>query len=142
MHSILHEFAIRSSAESVFQAFTVPAQFECWWPKRCTGTPALGERYNFYFGDAFDWFAHISEIAQRRSVCYKLDESDSDWQPTSFGIELTEEDTGTTIVSFYHRDWREANRHFRIASFCWAMLLNGLKNYVEKGIVVSFENRS
>jgi hypothetical protein len=66
--------------------------------------------------------------------------SDQDWDPTSFGFDLFEIEEGIQL-RFYHIDWPQCNAHFRRSSFCWAMLLNGLKNYVEKGIIVPFEER-
>ncbi|UWX56336.1 hypothetical protein NYZ99_09110 [Maribacter litopenaei] len=69
-----------------------------------------------------------------------MTKSDPDWDATSFGFDLVE--NGENIkVQFWHVGWRECNAHFRRSSFCWAILLNGLKNYVEKGIIIPFEKR-
>lgn len=47
-------------------------------------------------------------------------------------------------VNFSHVNWAEANDHFKHSSFCWALLLNGLKNYLEdnyleNGIIIPFK---
>jgi hypothetical protein len=54
---------------------------------------------------------------------------------------LKEEKNGT-IVFFFHEGWQEASEHFAITNYCWGQLLAGLKNYVEKNVVVPFEQRN
>lgn len=141
MSTIYHQFIIKADIEKIFEAITDPGELANWWPDHCTGECALDGKYNFYFTEEYDWFAKIVEIDNLKKVEYKMTTSDLDWEPTSFGFELSNSENGV-VVNFYHKDWRSENDHFKIASFCWAMLLNGLKNYVEKGIVVPFKNRS
>jgi hypothetical protein len=64
-----------------------------------------------------------------------------DWKGTKVGFELTEKE-GRTHVHFFHLGWSEASEHFGITTFCWGQLLNGLKNYVEKGIIIPHEQRN
>jgi uncharacterized protein YndB with AHSA1/START domain len=141
MPNIYHQFEIKTETKKVFDAITLSSQFENWWPQRCAGTPSLGEHYNFYFGEQYDWHAIISSMVPNESVHYKITVSDEDWQPTSFGFDLSPTQNGT-LVNFIHKDWAYENDHFKIASFCWAILLNGLKNYVEKGTIIPFDQRS
>lgn len=75
-----------------------------------------------------------------KSFHIKMTESDQDWNPTSFGFEL-EEMGEKVVVKFSHTNWPSCNDHFKISSYCWAILLQGLKNYVEKGVIVPFEER-
>jgi len=70
-----------------------------------------------------------------------MTKSDLDWDTTTFGFTLSEEN-GKVNLSFTHLNWAERNSHFRITSFCWAMLLKGLKDYLEKGIILPFEERN
>ncbi|MEQ8573885.1 MAG: SRPBCC domain-containing protein, partial [Fulvivirga sp.] len=70
----------------------------------------------------------------------KMTDADEDWNPTSFGFDLTELEGGVD-VKFWHVGWPECNHHFRRSSYCWAILLQGLKNYIEKGIIIPFEER-
>ena len=69
-----------------------------------------------------------------------MTKSDADWNPTAFNFDL-ERSENNVLVKFWHIGWPEFDMHFRRPSFCWAMLLNGLKNYVEKGIIIPFEER-
>jgi hypothetical protein len=71
----------------------------------------------------------------------QMTRTDPDWERTSIGFDLLEETNGVRL-SFSHAGWRECNSNFRVASFCWAMLLKGLKDYMEKGIILPFEERS
>ena len=66
--------------------------------------------------------------------------ADPDWDNTVFGYEFVQKES-SVLVQFSHIGWPKCNAHFRRSSFCWAMLLNGMKNYVEKGIIVPFEER-
>ena len=79
-------------------------------------------------------------VVSGKELTWKLTQAMPDWMNTKVGFILSPEKEGTK-VSFYHRDWVEPNEHFAISNFCWASLLNGLKQYVEKGIVVPFEQR-
>ena len=80
------------------------------------------------------------KLAKNESFYIKMTESDEDWDFTTFGFDIERKDK-SVLVEFSHIRWPECNAHFRRSSFCWAMLLNGLKNYLERGIIVPFEER-
>ncbi len=67
--------------------------------------------------------------------------SDDDWNPTTFGFELEPTNNGTLLM-FSHINWVKENQEFKQSSFCWAILLSGLKNYLEKGMVIPFTERN
>lgn len=69
-----------------------------------------------------------------------MTKTDEDWNPTSFGFD-SEELEIMVQVRFWHKGWPECNAHFRRSSFCWAIPLNGLKNYIEKGVIIPFVER-
>lgn len=139
--SIYHDFTINSSVEKVFDAITIPDQLNNWWPLKSSGKPELGAEYNLNFTDEYNWYGKVSEIVKNQSFFIKMTESSDDWIPTTFGFELETKEEGT-LVKFSHTGWLSRNGEYRNSSFCWAMLLNGLKNYVEKGIVIPFEERA
>ncbi|EAZ81407.1 SRPBCC family protein [Algoriphagus machipongonensis] len=138
---IYHTFWIRSTISKVFSAISSPEQLILWWPQKCSGKPEIGESYNFYFTPEYDWFGTVSKVEENKAFHIKMVDSDKDWDPTSFGFEL-EEDGTMVKVSFWHKGWENQNEHFKISSYCWAILLQGLKNYLEKGEVLPFEERS
>ena len=67
--------------------------------------------------------------------------SDKDWNETTFGFDLADTEQGV-LQKFSHINWPEINHYFKFSSFCWAMLLNGLKNYFETGAVIPFNDRN
>lgn len=139
-HTIYHNFVINSSPEKVFECISSPDQLTKWWPEKCTGKPELGADYNFYFGPQYDWRGEVTKCDSGKSFHVKMTKADPDWDPTTFGFDLEAIPAGVG-VSFWHTNWPECNQHFKIASFCWAILLQGLKNYVEKGVIVPFQER-
>jgi uncharacterized protein YndB with AHSA1/START domain len=140
-HSIYFNFAINSDKKSVYKAISEPEHLVNWWPLKCTGIPKEGEEYNFNFTDKYDWYAEVKSCEANDHIHYKMTKSDADWNPTTFGFNLEHNENGT-YLNFFHKGWPECNNHFKHSSFCWAMLLKGLKNYLENGTIIPFEERS
>ena len=140
-YNIYHNFQINATPKAVFDAVSQPMHLDNWWSLKSSGVPALGETYNLNFTDQYDWYCQVSKLEPNNSIHFKMTKADADWNPTTFGFDL-EEINDRTNVKFSHINWKDTNDHFKIASFCWAMLLNGLKNYLEKGVVVPFDQRS
>lgn len=140
MFHIYHDLYIEASSEDVFHAVSDPKALEKWWPLECSGKPELLSEYRLYFEPDYDWRAKVIKVVTNVSFHMKMTQSDPDWQPTSFGFDLKEEGDGVW-VEFWHRNWPEWNHHYRRSSYCWAILLNGMKDFVEKGIVTPFEER-
>lgn len=138
--AIYHNFVVKASAKEVFDAITLPEHLNNWWPLTSSGTPAVGASYNFNFTDVYDWYGEVSKCIPNRSFYIKMTASDADWNPTTFGFELEALEQGVS-VKFSHTNWPVCNAEFKQSSYCWAILLQGLKNYVEKGIVIPFEER-
>ncbi len=139
-HSIYFNFIIKSDKERIYQAVSEPEHLERWWPLKCSGVPQIGEAYNFNFTDEYDWYAEVKSCEKDDHIHFKMTKSDTDWNPTTFGFKLKEKENGTCL-NFFHKDWAECNNEYKHSSFCWAMLLKGLKDYLEKGIVIPFEDR-
>ena len=139
--NIYHDFVINASITKIFNAISQPEHLNNWWTDRCTGTPELGAKYNFYFTEEYDWYGKVITCQPNLAFHVKMVKADEDWNPTSFGFNLEQIEEGVQ-VRFWHIDWPECNHHFRKSSFCWALLLNGLKNYLEKEIIVPFVERS
>ncbi|WP_027136931.1 SRPBCC family protein [Gaetbulibacter saemankumensis] len=140
-YNIYHNFVINVPAKAVFDAVSLPDHLDNWWTLKSSGIPVLGAKYNLNFTDNYNWFCKISQLEINSSIFFKMTKSDTDWDSTTFGFDL-EEKHGQTYVRFSHINWPKDNDHFKYSSFCWAMLLNGLKNYLEKGEIVPFQNRN
>lgn len=140
-YDIYHDLPIKAPINKIFQMVSEPSHLINWWPDSCTGKPVLNEEYNFYFGPKYDWYGKVTKLETDKSFHIKMTKSDPDWDPTTFGFDM-EQKENYVLVKFWHKGWPECNDHFRTSSFCWALLLNGLKNYAEKGVVVPFAERS
>lgn len=140
MHTIYHDLWIDASPNAVYDAVSLPEHLVNWWPQKCSGVPQLGETYNFYFTPEYDWYGEVTRSEKDRAFHVKMTKSDEDWEATAFGYDLEPLEAGVQ-VKFWHKDWPACNHHFRQSSYCWAILLSGLKNYVEKGVIVPFEAR-
>jgi uncharacterized protein YndB with AHSA1/START domain len=138
--AIYHDLIINAGSTKVFKAISEPEHLVNWWPFKCSGIPEPGAEYNFYFTPEYDWFGGVVRCIPDRSFHIKMTKSDADWDPTTFGFDLQQID-GKVLLEFWHIGWPDCNAHYRRSSFCWAMLLNGLKDYVEKGRVIPFKNR-
>ena len=137
---IYHDLLINVPVSDVFEVVTMPKHLIQWWPLKCTGTPVVGGEYNFYFTPEYDWFASVIEHSENKTFQLQMIKADTDWNGTIIGFDMCEI-KGNTQLRFWHKDWPKCNDHYRRSSFCWATLLNALKNYLEKGIVIPFEER-
>lgn len=137
---IYHDVTLKASINEVFERITKSGHLENWWPKKCTGTPKLGARYNFYFTPDYDWFGKVVEFERNKKFYIEMTESDEDWDNTVLKFDI-EQNNESVLLKFSHNGWPSCNHHFRRSSFCWAILLNGLKGYCEKETVVPFEER-
>ena len=137
---IHHDLLIKKPSALVFKAVTEPTHLVNWWPLKCSGKPEKGEVYNFNFTDDYDWYGEVIHVEENRTFHVKMVKSDDNWNPTSFGFDL-EENSNATLVKFWHVGWPACNDEFRQSSYCWAILLNSLKKYLETGVIVPFNLR-
>ena len=140
MYSIYHDLVISASKEKVFEGFTSPIHLNNWWALKSSGNPVLDSEYNLNFTDEYNWFCKVSKVQANKYFHLIMTTSSEDWQNTTFGIELEELKNGT-LLKFSHLGWRNCNAEFRNSSFCWAILLNGLKKYLEEGLIIPFDKR-
>ena len=138
--SIHHNLVVKAKITNVYNAVSQPEHLAHWWPLYCKGIPEKGEVYNFNFTDTYDWYAEVISCKANDHIHFKMTKSDKDWDTTSFGFDL-KPNANSVNVEFWHKGWSECNAEFKQSSYCWAMLLNGLKNYVEKGVIIPFKDR-
>jgi len=139
-YSINHDLEVSATLTEVFQAISKPEHLINWWPLKCSGIPKVNEIYNFYFAPEYDWYGEVTKATENKTFHIKMTKSDADWDPTSFGFDL-EPVKNKVRIKFWHTGWQSCNSEFRGSSYCWALLLNGLKKYVEKGIIIPFNER-
>jgi len=139
--NIYHNLTINASPKDVFDAVSLPQHLDNWWTLKSSGKPELHSEYNLNFTDDYNWYCKVSQIKPNASFHLKMTKSDDDWNSTTFGFDLELTNKGTMLM-FSHINWVKENQEFKQSSFCWAMLLNGLKNYIEKGDIIPFTERS
>jgi len=139
---ILHDVHINADISSVFESITEPKHLNNWWTNKCSGTATKGSKYNLHFSPEFDWYAEATDCLIDKSFALTMIKSDEDWNFTTFGFEISAHDNDITRLSFFHRDWKSNNHQFRRTSYCWAILLQNLKHYLEDGIIIPYEARS
>ena len=140
MVDIFHDLPVNGRAADVFAAVSTPEGLSRWWSRECSGTPAVGEFYEFDFGPDYQWTAKVIALRPDDRFMIKMRDSDPDWEGTEIGFELEPLDSGTTL-RFSHTGWPEDNAHFRTSSYCWAMYLRCLKLWIEDGIEISYDKR-
>jgi uncharacterized protein YndB with AHSA1/START domain len=137
---IVHDFAIRASATLVFDSVSTSVGLDQWWTKKSRGVPRKGAPFELEFGPGFEWRAQVTRCVPEREFELTLTYADADWMGTRVGFEL-EGKGDATQVRFRHSGWPDANEHYRVSCYCWAMYLRILKRYVEHGELVPFEKR-
>lgn len=140
MPDIYHSFPVNASRENVFNGISTPAGLDQWWTKHATGKVESGAEYELYFSPQYIWKALVCKLAEGAEFELLITEADRDWTGTTVGFKLEVKD-GLTWLHFYHLGWQDANEHFRISCYCWAMYLRILKRYLEYGEQVPYELR-
>jgi uncharacterized protein YndB with AHSA1/START domain len=140
MADITHHFPIKAPPWKVFQAVSTPAGLDAWWTKRSAGKPVEGEEYELWFGPDYDWRAVVSRYVPDTEFEFRMTSAQEDWLETRVRFLLDEKD-GVTQVRFQHMGWSEANEHYSVSCYCWAMYLRLLKRYVEHGEMTPYEDR-
>ena len=142
MNNIYFDLKIKSGVYRIYSAVSDPKELLKWWPLECSGNAEIDEVYRLFFGELYDWRARVSKMEVGRIFEWTMEDCDEDWNGTKVGFIVTPEDSEFGMLSFYHTGWPTLNHHFRHSAFCWANLLEGLKNYLETGVVQPFELRA
>jgi uncharacterized protein YndB with AHSA1/START domain len=137
---IVQEFTVKAPQERVFDTFATPKGLDAWWTKTSSGTPAEGSEYSLFFGPEYDWRAKVTRCIPGWAFELLMTSAHEDWHNTRVGCELQPEGNATR-VRFYHIGWRQANEHWRVSCYCWAMYLRLLRRYLEHGEFVPYEKR-
>ena len=140
MPDINHQFPIDAPPEKVFEAVSSPTGLDAWWTLKCDGRPEQGSEYLLYFDPEYEWRSVVSRYMPDNEFELEITEAQEDWLGSRVTFVL-ERKNDKTEVRFSHTGWPEANDHYKISSFCWAMYLRLLKRYIEFGEIVPYEKR-
>ena len=139
--TIFHDVHINCSTEKLFSAITEADHLINWWPKSAKSKVEKNGVFNFYFSDEYNWFGKVTALKKNHSISIEMTDSDDDWNGTHLSYILEEKDHGINL-KFSHSGWKFINHHFRRTSWCWAVLLLGLKKYVENDEIIPFDQRA
>ena len=140
MPDIVHDFPIQAAPQRVFEAISTPAGLDMWWTKQSSGASRAGGEFVLGFGPDYDWRARVTRFQEPTDFELRIETADRDWAGTRVGFRLVPQGTGT-LVQFCHAGWPEANEHWRVSCYCWAMYLRILRRHLEHGEVVPYEER-
>lgn len=140
MADIFHTFSIKAPLQDVFHGISSPDGLDSWWTKRSAGRAIEGMSYELWFGPEHDWRAIVTKCVPNAEFELKMSRAHPDWLDTRVGFALRPEGSGTR-VEFHHLGWPDANDHFRISTFCWAMYLRALRRHLECGEKIAYEDR-
>ena len=137
---IVHYFLVSGSIESVYAAISTSRGLAKWWTMGAKGHSELGGILELDFGPDFQWQAQVTQMVPPSEFEIVLIKADTDWVGSTVGFKLRSTENGTD-VRFFHKGWKEANDHYYISCYCWAMYLRLMKRYVEYGEFVEYEER-
>lgn len=140
MADILHEFPIKAPPGRVFDLVSTPGGIDRWWAKQSSGESRTGGEFSLAFGPGHDWRATVTAYEPAKTFELEMTTSDGDWNGTRVRFDLMPHHDGTW-VRFRHAGWPEANEHYRISNFCWAMYLRVMRRHLEHGETVPYEQR-
>lgn len=141
MAEILHDLTIAAPIERVYNAVATAPGLDEWWAEKSSGTPEPGGQYVLEFTPEYVWRAEVTKCNSPFEFELTLTEALDDWIGTKVGFALSENADGTTLLCFRHSGWAEASPHFRNSSFCWALYLRVMRDFVEKGKHVAYADR-
>ena len=141
MYDIYHDIQINARLQEIFDAISVPQGLNAWWTVRSSGVPTIGSEYNFYFSEDYNWSAEVVSYVENASISYRLTYATNDWIDTRLNFIILPQD-GYCILRFEHKEWRENSDHYRRTSYCWALYLRCLKDYVENDIIKPYNQRA
>ncbi len=140
MANIFHCFPINAPIDKVFDTISTHNGLDKWWTKTSLGEAAIGERFFLNFEPDDHWTAIVSKNIPEKEFELIIQDANDDWKDSKVGFCLKKKQN-LTEVQFYHIDWKEENKHFRISNYCWAMYLRLLKRNLEFGEFVQYADR-
>ncbi|NER13959.1 hypothetical protein GWK08_10945 [Leptobacterium flavescens] len=140
MADVFMELSIHSSQEAVFKGVSTPDGLAKWWTIATEGNPVMNALFKLDFGPEYQWEAKIIEYLPNTKVTFLMTKASADWLNTEVGFQL-ERQKDSVLLRFSHCKWPDINQEYRGSVYCWAMYLRCLKNYLEQGVFVAYENR-
>ena len=138
MVDIIHRIGIKAPAAEVYRALATAEGVAGWWTEDTTGKAEVGGVVTVRFRDRgaeadkgrMDF--EVVELIPGESVQWRFTDGPPEWVGTDVTFSLAEKDD-YTVVTFGHRNWREAVEFTAHCSMKWATFLLSLRELVETG---------
>ena len=137
---VTHYLYINGSIDQVFQNIATARGLAQWWASGAAGHMELGAMVELDFGVDYRWQAQVTEMVPPVEIELTFTKADPDWLDTTVKFQLVQL-TEAVEVRFWHKGWKEANHHYSVSCYCWAMYLRVLKRFVEHGEFVDYADR-
>jgi len=139
--SIHHTIRIKAPARDVLSAVTTPSSLDSWWTSRSSGEPGVGERYNFYFDDNYDWYAEVIEYVVEEHITYRMIECSAEWVGTQLKFSVIPEGASIATLILDHTHWAAESRELSTTRNSWLKYLGNLRSFLENGISTPYESK-
>ena len=136
MSEIKQIINIRGKEQDVYKALSTIDGLSNWWTSTTSGDSTVGGKIDFRFNKHLCTM-RVSALEPGRRVAWDCIEPNSEWTGTKLSFDLKGKD-GVTVLTFGHKEWKEASDFFGHCSMKWATFLLSLKQYVETGTGAPF----
>ena len=137
MVDILHRVGATAAPAKVYEALTTRDGLAAWWTTDTKGDGAVGETFEFRFGEAGVFDMKVLDKRPGERVEWEVVEGPEEWIGTHVRFDLKQEGD-YTIVLFGHEGWREPGEFMSHCSTRWATFLLSMKQLVETGTGAPF----
>ncbi|HYP91174.1 MAG TPA: SRPBCC domain-containing protein [Polyangiaceae bacterium] len=136
MVDIIHRIGIKAPLARVYEAISTVEGVAGWWTDETSGESAPGKTINVLFrshGDVKGKMGfEVRKLEPGRAVHWRCQSGPEEWLGTDVTFDLRQEGE-YTLISFGHRNWREAVEFTAHCSMKWATFLLSLRDLVETG---------
>lgn len=126
--------------EKIFEALTTSKGLAATWTQVCKVENKVGGLAEFGFGDEPLTRFTITELEPHKKISWHCFESDPEWKGTTVTFEIYKQGS-ETAVKLIHSGWSAVTEYFRWCNYNWAFFLYSLKQYLEEGKGIPFQER-
>ena len=131
MPDIMHTLKIHASPDQVYDAVATAEGLRNWWTRDAVLDSKVGGTGEFsFYGRRFIAKVTIEELTPPRRIAWKV--TNAAWGGDTIVFEVRPEQAGARL-SFFHRDFEQADQRYASATTRWGFYLLSLKRYLETG---------
>lgn len=134
MSEIHHDISINAVPETVYQALTTAQGLKAWFTSQVSGSGELGSNWKLSFADQlfFSWEVLTAENPHR--VVWECLDGPGNSIGTEVEFLLKPGANNQTILTIFHRGWKDRDPKFTRCVEIWRTLMSHLQRYCETGV--------